>query len=197
MGLFRMKVPVLFTQAKSIYQNMDECDCYGIDRDAKTYSGIHAVIAHPPCRAWGQLAHFAKPRPGEKDLALWAVDKIREVGGVLEHPRASRLWKEKPLPAPGQFDEFGGFTLPVYQLWWGHLAQKATFLYICGCGPAEVPEIPLYLGTATHVVSRSRAKGTKLPEISKKAREATPPAFAQWLVDLALVIEKKKAAVAA
>lgn len=108
-----VKVAVLFARADSVYKTMPGLDVWHAARDALTWPGGAPVIAHPPCRSWGNLAHFAKPRHGERELALWAVDQVRIHGGVLEHPATSRLWREKPLPRPGEIDEWGGWTLPV------------------------------------------------------------------------------------
>jgi len=183
-------VAVLFARRDSVYKTFPDCDVFDADRDALNYSGGQSIVAHPPCRAWGQLAHMANPRPGERELALWAVDMIRLHGGVLEHPRASRLWKEKPLPPVGELDAWGGFTLQVRQFDWGHKAEKATKLYVCGCDPADVPPHPVRVGEPRFVVGTSgrRKDGTRLggrPEIPKSEREATPLAFAEWLVELA------------
>jgi hypothetical protein len=178
-------VAVLFARRDSIYKQIPGCDVWDADRDALRWTGGMPVVAHPPCRAWGTLRHMAKPRDGEKDLALWAVDQIRKFGGVLEHPKRSTLWEAANLPAPRSFDAYGGWTLPILQFDFGHLAEKATLLYIVGCAPAELPSIPIALGAATHVVGTGghRRDGARLrpgddgwrPEISKSGREHTPP----------------------
>lgn len=182
-----MTVAVLFARSDSVYKSLPDCDVWDIDRDARRWPGGVPVVAHPPCRAWGQLRHMAKPRPDEKELALWAVDQVRRFGGVLEHPKGSTLWKEKPLPAPGQVDEFGGWTLPIFQQWWGHRAEKATFLYIVGCAPAQIPGMPIQLGEASHVIAQSsrNQKLRRRPEVTKAEREHTPADLAVWLCELA------------
>lgn len=189
------RVAVLFARADSNYKAMPECDVFDIDRDARTFAGGMPVVAHPPCRAWASFRAIAKPRPGEKDLALFAVAQVRACGGVLEHPKGSTLWPTAGLPGPGQRDAFGGWTLPIFQSWFGHRAEKATLLYIVGCEPADVPELPFRLGKATHVIAQSRTRpdGTRkrkgdpdwMPEVTPREREHTPPALAAWLVDLA------------
>ena len=179
-----MTVAVLFARQDSYYKTLPNVDCYDIDRDARTWPGGCPVVAHPPCRAWGLLRQFAKPRPDEKALAPWAVAQIREWGGVLEHPAGSTLWPELKLPEPGQRDEFGGWTLVIHQHWFGHRAQKATRLYICGIEPWEIPEMPMKLGNATHCI-RPTKNYPRLPSVTKSEREHTPPALAEWLVDLA------------
>ncbi len=184
-----MKVAVLFARKDSHYKAIPGADVWDIDRDARNWPGGRSVVAHPPCRAWGRLRHMATAvKPPEKELALFAVRQVRVFGGVLEHPAGSTLWAEAGLPRPGRHDEFGGWTLPIVQSWWGHKADKATWLYIVGCAPVDVPTLPFRLGRATHVVaSNSYAKGHPLwrPEITKAEREHTPPQLAAWLVDLA------------
>ena len=172
-------IAVLFARVDSHYKAIPGCDVYDIERDARTWPGGCPVIAHPPCRAWGGLSHMAKPRPDEKDLARFAVRKIREFGGVLEHPKKSKLWADQSLPAPGCFDEFGGWTLPIFQQWFGHRAEKATLLYIVGCNPCDIPEMPMVLGEATHTIASSKARQRRdhplyRPEVTKSERERTP-----------------------
>jgi hypothetical protein len=122
-------ITALFVREDSIYKSF-QIDCFDSQRDAKTFNGNNPVIAHPPCRAWGRLSQFAKPRPDEKELALFAVEVVRKNGGVLEHPYGSALWDVAKLPYPGNIDDFGGYTLCVNQSWWGHKAQKKnTSLY--------------------------------------------------------------------
>lgn len=182
-----MTVSVLFARADSIYKTLPECDVFDAERDARTYAGTNPIVAHPPCRAWGAFAMFAKPRDDEKALAPWAIEQIRKNGGVLEHPNASKLWPELGLPEPGTVDEFGGWTLPIHQHWFGHRAEKKTRLYIVGCKPRDIPDMPMVLGQATHVIGDvgRASNGTKRPEVSKDEREHTPPQLARWLVDLA------------
>jgi hypothetical protein len=182
-------VAVLFARADSVYKTMPGCDVFDAERDARTWPGGAPIVAHPPCRAWGRLQHFARPREDERELAPWAVDCVREWGGVLEHPAYSDLWLYCNLPAPGVLDSFGGFTLPIVQSWWGHRAEKATWLYVVGVDRRELPPIPLRLGEASHVVSpssRIRAGHPRYrPQLRKAEREHTPPELARWLVELA------------
>lgn len=190
-----MTVAVLFARADSNYKALPGVDVWDAERDARLWPGGSPVVAHPPCRAWGRLRQFAKPRPDEKELALFAVNQVRRFGGVLEHPEGSTLWEAAGLPKPGHKDEFGGWTMPIAQHWFGHRAEKLTLLYIVGCAPAQIPEMPMLLGGATHVIAQRRtlAGGVRLkkgmpgwrPEVTKAEREHTPPALAAWLVELA------------
>lgn len=197
------QVAVLFARGDSFYKTLPACDVWDIDRDARRWPGGAPVVAHPPCRAWGQLRALANPRPDEKALALFAVEQVRTFGGVLEHPKNSTLWPVAGLPAPGRRDEFGGWTLPIFQSWWGHRAEKPTLLYIVGCEPADIPAMPIQLGEASHVIGSSgrRRDGGRLhkgdprwrPEVTKAEREHTPPALAAWLVELASRCRKVRA----
>lgn len=191
-----MTVAVLFARRDSVYKSFDGVDVFDMDRDARTWPGGQPCVAHPPCRAWGALRAFAKPRHDERELALFAVDQVRRWGGVLEHPAASTLWPVAGLPEPGQFDEFGGWTLPVDQDWFGHRAEKRTKLYIVGCAPRSIPQIPFKLEEPSHVIAMCKTQGPGKerirkghpkwrPECSKAERERTPPDLARWLVDLA------------
>lgn len=190
-----MTVAVLFARSDSVYKLLPGVDVWDAERDARTWTGGSPVVAHPPCRAWGQLRALANPRPDEKELALFALEQVRKFGGVLEHPKNSTLWPVAGLPRPGQRDAWGGWTLPIFQSWWGHRAEKATLLYIVGCSPVDIPTLPLALGESLFVCGSPgrRRDGSRLhkgdigwrPEISKAEREHTPPALAAWLCDLA------------
>ncbi len=191
-------VAVLFANAlHSPYPAIEGVDVYDINRDARTWPGGAPVVAHPPCRAWGAYSGLAKPRDDEKGLAPWAIEQVRRWGGVLEHPKGSKLWDHLGLPNAfrRETDEWGGWTLQVNQHWWGHKAAKPTWLYICGLRTA-LPVLPLPpYPEVTHVIqcASKRPDGTRVakgdadwkPELPKRERELTPPLFAQWLVDLA------------
>ncbi|ENO86707.1 hypothetical protein [Thauera linaloolentis] len=177
-------VTVLFARADSVYKRLPGTDVFDQARDALTFSGCGSVIAHPPCRGWGRLSHFAKVAPGELDLGLFAVDVVRRCGGVLEHPHASKLWKAAGLPLPGSRDKWGGWTLPVYQGHFGHRAPKATWLYVVGVEPIDVPSMPFDL-----VLPEGRVALMNVRE-----REATPEPFARFLIDIARRVQVRDAA---
>jgi len=59
-----------FARPDSIYKSLPGCDVFDLARDARTYNGSYPVIAHPPCRAWGRLRSFAKPRPDEEGILV-------------------------------------------------------------------------------------------------------------------------------
>jgi hypothetical protein len=185
-------VAVLYARSDSVYKTLPGCDVYDEARDARTWPGGSPVVAHPPCRAWGKFKAFAKPRDDEKELARSAVAVVRQEGGVLEHPAYSSLWEDQGLPSPkgGARDAWGGFTLHVDQLWWGHKCKKGTFLYVVGIEPQAVPAFHIPFRQETHVVDagpryQAGQGRVKLPGITKPEREATPPAFAEFLVAIA------------
>lgn len=182
-----MDVAILFARSDSHYKTLPDLDVYDIDRDARTYSRQLPVVAHPPCRAWGRLRKFSKPRPDEKALAFFAVEQVRRCGGVLEHPECSALWPAAGLPRPGTGrDQFGGWTMVIDQFWLGHLARKRTWCYIVGVDPREIPSFPLRLDEPTHVIVSSRRRHDgRYKGVSKKAREATPAPMADFLIEIA------------
>jgi hypothetical protein len=178
-------VTVLFTCKGSHYDGLSCVETYDQRRDARTFQGGTPVVAHPPCAQWGRLHHLATVNEEEKALGPLAVRLVRANGGVLEHPAGSKLWPHAGLPAPGERDEYGGFTLDVDQVVWGHPAQKRTWFYVCGCRPEEVPAIPAPGAVPTHRVTSSSMTFHHLPELSKHLRELTPPRLAAWLVAVA------------
>jgi len=188
-------VAVLFTRADSIYKTLEGVDVWDAQRDALRWPGGSPVVAHPPCRAWGQLSHMAKPRENEKELGLWAVDRVRQYGGVLEHPKQSKLWAAKKLPLPNETDEFGGWTLPIFQCNFGHTAEKPTYLYIVGLAPESMPPMPIFPGKEACIIGSHgrRSDGSRLQpgeygyrkSCFRPDREHTPPKLAEWLVNVA------------
>lgn len=175
-------VTVLFAHRDTHYRSFTGVEVYDETRDARTWPGGTPVIAHPPCAQWGRLRKLAKVNFEEKALGLLAVAQVRKWGGVLEHPAGSSLWPAAEMPAPGQSDEYGGWTLDVDQVIWGHPAQKHTWLYICGCRPEAIPLVPAPGRMPTHCITSSRNSFYKLPELSKRMRELTPPDLCAWLI---------------
>ena len=186
-----MPVSALFVRKDSIYKSLLD-DCYDIERDALTFSGNNAIVAHPPCRSWSRLRHFSKHKPGEELLALFAIDVIRRNGGVLEHPAGSALFNGY-LHKNSYIDSYGGYVISVNQHWFGHRAAKKTYLYIVGCPLSVLPALPLNFNAIECTVSSSvNIKSRSKKEITKKEREQTPPAFAEWLINVASLCYKYK-----
>lgn len=176
-------VSVLYARSDSHYKEYPWADVWDAERDARRFGGGLPVVAHPPCRAWGRLRKFAKPRPGEKALALHAVEQVRKYGGVLEHPAWSTLWDEAGLPYPGNpVDAWGGYCVEVDQVHWGHVARKRTWIYVVGA--YTLPKLPAQPREATKAIRPNTGSGEVCA--TKREREETPPAFARWLLALAI-----------
>lgn len=189
---FVVPVAVLYCRPDSVYKSLPGCDCWDEQRDARGWTGGMPVVVHPPCGHWGRLRKLCTKPDAEKSLAPSAVECVRRWGGVLEHPAGSKLWNHCGLPKPGLGpDKYGGWTFSAPQWWWGHPANKATWLYIVGITPEQLPPIPFRIGQPLYTVAtdgRSRAtmrlRGL-IGEMKKSERDATPIDFAQWLVELA------------
>jgi hypothetical protein len=170
------RVSALFCRSDSTYFEL-LFDVWDAARDARGYSGPWPVVAHPPCRAWGSLRRFAKPREDERELAAFAVAAVRVWGGVLEHPQGSTLWPTCGLPRPGEAaDVFGGFTVLVDQGWFGHFAPKPSWLYVVGMPRHHFPPMP---------VDDLRRRTGRTLDMLPADRERTPWLFAHFLVGVA------------
>jgi len=178
-----MTVAALYVDERGPYVSMSGVDAWTERRDARLYAGPHPVVAHPPCADWSRLKGMAKHVPGRRELAPLAVWQVRACGGVLEHPAWSSLWRTLDLPRPGELaDAWGGWSIEVDQVAWGHKATKATWLYLVGVDRARV--VPRTGGQATHVVTTNK-KGDRLRKLGSRDASRTPSEFAAWLVGLA------------
>ena len=165
-------------------------DCWDRRRDARRFAGAGPVIAHPPCRTWGNFRFQAYRAPADEHATgPFAIEQVRRCGGVLEHPVGSTLFAECGCGTADSPDQWGGWTMDVDQFHWGHKAAKPTRLYIVGCRPADVPAMPHRAGEPTHCISQGHGIRMGHPKfksrITQAEREATPPKFAEWLVELA------------
>jgi hypothetical protein len=181
-------IAALYVDATGPYLSMPGVDAWPESRDARGYPGPHAIVAHPPCADWSRLSGMAKHVPGRRELAPLAVMQVRTFGGVLEHPAWSKLWPELGLPRPGELpDAWGGWSIEVNQVAWGHKAAKPTWLYFVGVERSDVR--PLSGGVPTHVIATStRDADRRLPKLHAKAARLSPPDFAAWLVSLARTV---------
>jgi hypothetical protein len=92
-------------------------------------------------------------------------------------------------------DAFGGYTIEVKQVEWGHPARKRTWLYLVGVPLRGITSPPFQGREPTHWISGGRghagkkAKTTPVPTgikvCSAQQRRRTPVAFAEWLIELA------------
>lgn len=189
-------VAALYVDPRGPYPSMPDVDSWDESRDARLYDGPHPVVAHPPCGAWSTLRHLS--RGDGIDCGPRAVAQVRGLGGVLEHPAESKLWRRCGLPLPeGLPDDWGGFCVEVEQVSWGHVARKRTWLYCVGVPRELVASTRRTGGTPTHWVSGGRNQMRKNGRVGGGAvppgikvcsavqRRRSPPLFAQWLVELA------------
>lgn len=197
-------------------------DWYGEARDARTYAGPMPIVAHPPCGPWGGLRHLYRgtehdcaPRAvaqvrryggvlehPAKSTLFGPEPLCVEKGGERQHcvhwwegdAPCCRCGLDDPLPLPGErSDRFGGYTISVDQVEWGHVARKKTWLYIVGVGRDVVDTMlaqPPYPGREpTHWCSGGGTGRGRVPPgvrvCSAQQRRRTPPAFAAWLLELA------------
>jgi hypothetical protein len=192
------RLVVLFTMPGSFYEQVG-CDCYDERRDARTYAGNSPVVAHPPCQLWGKMAkvNYARwggehNRPGNDGGCFkFALDTVDRCGGVLEHPADSYAWREYGLPLP-----FTGWTqwsvggklawvCEVWQSAYGHRAQKRTWLYCAGTNAPLAARWERTPGTHQIGFHDQRGKAANKPTLSRREANATPPAFAAYLLALA------------
>ena len=199
-----MRVAALYVLANSSpYRLIKGVDLWPAKRDALLYPGPWPVIAHPPCAPWSRaVAHQVHMSPEQgPHLAPAAVFQVRKFGGILEQPAQSRLWEVFSLPYPlprrqgflwpAKVDAWGGWTLEVEQIDWGHCAIKKTWLYLVGIAPTNVrlpsmapdqrKSLDIRISETTGTVRRRTAYDLGSPE----SRKRTPRAFAKWLVELA------------
>jgi len=177
-----MQVAALYVDQLGPYPTLDGVEWYGEERDARTYSGPHPIVAHPPCGPWGRLFRFCTKQ--DKSLAPLAVEQLQQHGGVLEHPAGSRLWAHMDLPRPGEFPKRGLWSVEVDQCRWGHRARKATWLLFSRIDPGTLGPLPPWQ-EPTHAVDTSSRSKTRLLKMSALERRRTPVPFAQFLVGLA------------
>lgn len=175
----RTDVSALYVDPRGPYPKL-VADWWDEKRDARNYAGPNPVVAHPPCGPWGRLKFLNKHQ--DPNLGPVAVYQVRGWGGVLEHPEHSSLWKACALPRPGELaDEWGGHTVRVEQVAWGHRCKKATWLY--GVGVSFVGARTG--GVVTHRVTNGSRGDTSLPRIGSLEARSSPPAFAEWLLEIA------------
>ena len=202
-------VAALFVEEKGVYSNLPDVEVWGISRDARKYAGPHPVVAHPPCERWAEQWHACRPvghlkrgRLGDDGGCFEAtMRKVRQLGGVVEHPANSRAWKAFGLPIPpaggGWVRELFpvihaagiGYSAHVEQGHYGHALAKPTWLYFVGhdwpptlrWGPSGRPKMD-------RRPSRRRA-GEDARGLCDRGgeRHLTPPAFRDALLSLARI----------
>lgn len=195
--LVRPVVAALFVQPDGCYSDLDYVDAWPESRDARLYSGPLPVVAHPPCQLWGAMANVnwsrwggEHNRPGnDKGCFASAVESVRKWGGVLEHPAATRAWAKHGLVKPSgtgwQRSLDGSWVCEVWQSAYGHLANKATWLFYCGETPPKNLRWERVIGTHQVGFYDQRGKAANKPTLSPREANATPVEFRDALLRLA------------
>lgn len=205
-----MVISALYVLSDGPY-NIEGIDLWDKERDAKKYKGPNKVIAHPPCERWGRywgggpMLHGTERQKllGDDELcfahALWSV---RTFGGVLEHPEASHAFHFYGLPIPKQSggwsepDKFGGRSCCVSQGYYGHQAQKLTWLYGVNinfkelkwgkCPGKQIIEDGFHSKSEAQIkrAQRRLIKTGICQRLSKRQRTITPIEFRDLLISL-------------
>lgn len=112
-------VDVWFASAHGPYLALDNLVVFTKDspvgRDSQKSNNI--CVAHPPCGPWGKLAWRSRE---DRSWGILAVEHCERVGGVVEQPVGSRLFRGRSL----------GTVVRVRQCLFGHPAEKDTLLYV-------------------------------------------------------------------
>lgn len=192
-----MEIAALFVQPDGCYVNDPLIDAWPEHRDARLYEGSLPVVAHPPCQLWGALSsvNFARwggehNRPGnDQGCFAAALASVNRCGGVLEHPAKSRAFAAHGLAKPigeGWSRSGRGWVCEVWQSAYGHRANKATWLYYVGAKPPFELNWARPRGTHQIGFQDQRGKAANKPILYKREANATPPAFKDVLIRLAL-----------
>lgn len=197
-------VAALFVAQPGCYFGVAGVDPWPKERDARSYSDSHPVVAHPPCERWGRYwggAPSTWPRlklGDDQGCFAAALASVRRCGGILEHPEGSHAWRHFGLNLPPRSggwvaaDWEGGWTCCIEQGHFGHRARKATWLYAKG---VDLPSLPwgkapgdfVRLDQGFHS-KEERARAIKTgacQRLSKNQRAATPPEFRDLLLTIA------------
>jgi hypothetical protein len=191
-----LKIAALYVAENGPYFGLPDVDPWPESRDARKYRGPHAVVAHPPCARWCQLAFIVQKRYGHRvgdDGGCFraALAAVRRFGGVLEHPAFTHAWKRFGLPRPRNGEWIsgeGGWVTQVAQRNYGHAARKLTWLYVSGYD-AMPPPPPLDWRPPRAPKAQISFCGnhgdSALPRLSKRRAILTPPAFRDVLLAIA------------
>jgi hypothetical protein len=171
-------VAALYIDPRGPYPSMPYVECWDESRDAKLYSGLGPVVAHPPCGPWSKLRHLCTKQ--DPECGLVAVRQVQALGGVLEHPEYSSLFDYMGLPKPGDAtDHHGGRTYLARQVWWGHQCDKPTWLYVVRVDQRRVMRDIAAArrrgGEPTHCICTGPRQLKRLPVASKPMKRRTPP----------------------
>ncbi len=207
-------VAALFVETDGAYYGLPAVDPWDKVRDARTYTGPHPVVAHPPCKRWGRYAKGSPRKPNQyrvgEDQGCFAaaLTAVRNYGGVLEHPKDSLAWDFFGIMRPRlnagwqMADKFGGWTCCVEQGHYGHFSRKATWLYAVGidCPPLiwgrDEQQLPQWM-IDRYGYAKARRIGVMAMVGGKdkeSIRDATPAPFRDLLISMARTSHKQRIA---
>jgi len=176
-------IAALYVETDGVYFGLEGVDPWDELRDARKYRGPYPVVAHPPCARWSLMGQCRGYRDG-KDGGCFenALAAVRKFGGVLEHPAHSLAWTRYGLPRPMGTYATGslcdpGWSIWVDQRWYGHEANKPTWLYCVG---VELPA--LHFGRAP---KGERTVGRGWGGGREHLRSRTPLEFRDLLIGMA------------
>jgi hypothetical protein len=80
-------IAALYVDPRGAYAGLPDVDLWDEARDARSYRGPHAVVAHPPCSRWCRLAGLVEARWGHRRRmvvlrrarAIWASREERHL----------------------------------------------------------------------------------------------------------------------
>lgn len=206
-------VAALYVEPDGAYAGLPGVDPWDEARDARLYAGPHPVVAHPPCQRWGRFWHGSPSNPHQFKLGddggcfAAALASVRRWGGVLEHPADSQAWEAFSLNKPPReggwvaADWDGGWTCCVEQGFYGHIANKRTWLYAHGVdlpslrwGKGEQKLHPGLVERYGYAYARRKGVVSCIGGKDKvKKRNATPAEFRDILLGMARTAVRRAA----
>ncbi len=185
-----MKVAALFVRYGGVYFSLDGVEPWAWpNRDAREYPGPHPVVAHPPCERWSQMNRVNAKRWGYRlgedgGCFMAALTAVRSHGGILEHPAETAAFAAFGLPRPIRGEWLatveGDYVTEVDQAAYGHRARKRTWLLYHG--KATPPALAWTPTRGTHQIG---GFDVTLPQLPRRERARTPPAFRDLLLSIA------------
>jgi hypothetical protein len=186
-------VAALYVDPNGVYAGLPDVELWDEARDARLYAGPWPVVAHPPCKTWSLMGQCRPELVRGDDGGCFeaALNAVRTYGGVLEHPAHSLAWRRFALPRPHslgwtsalELDELPNvppgpteWACEVDQAWYGHRANKRTWLLFVGENP---PPLMWGKAPATGITVRNDGGG------GRDQRSKTPSAFRDVLLDMA------------
>jgi len=204
-------IAALYVEPGGAYYGLPGVDPWDQARDARLYAGPWPVVAHPPCERWGRFWHGSPRKPHQFKLGddggcfKHAIECVLVWGGVLEHPADSKAFAFYGLNAPPRSGgwvkagKYGGWVCHVEQGFYGHVARKATWLFVNNVdlptlrwGQGEQRLDPKMVERHGYEYARRKGMVSMIGGKHKKAiRNATPAGFRDLLLSIAATASPK------